>query len=400
MLSILLSWRSLPVMTIIFVFMASSCVKDVILDAKERPQVAVACILSDDPVQELRLSFSKGASLKAPPLIEAKAVLKDLNFMEEREFERQEDGVWRLDYAAVPGHKYRLEVTVPEYEPIWAEETMPAPVQANERRKYDLRDMVESPTGYIGKPSLDEEPEPHSYDSGIWLDGDDLPRGESYWVVGALNDPVWIYALNYNTATGKRELADEICTDYYGVDNFNLTGRIYIPPKWEEAIPYPVKRQYAELLANTHIKALYPELDGMPMHLRYLRIPPKELERAINMLLSGSFKGKYNAPDNFVDEYFLKHWGRVRDLAADEGYVVWTAVSESLDNYLKEAIKYQDLLASTDLTTIYLRDNMPTNINYADGTSALGVFGCKLEQNYQWSAEGTYFDIDWKATDE
>ena len=35
----------------------SSCVRDVIMDAKEKPKVVVSCILSNDPVQRLNLSM-------------------------------------------------------------------------------------------------------------------------------------------------------------------------------------------------------------------------------------------------------------------------------------------------------------------------------------------------------
>ena len=51
---------------ILFILMLtlSSCIRDVIMDAKEKPQVVVVCVLSDDPVQTLQLSFTKGASLQ------------------------------------------------------------------------------------------------------------------------------------------------------------------------------------------------------------------------------------------------------------------------------------------------------------------------------------------------
>lgn len=41
------------------------------------------------------------------------------------EFECQQDGVWRVDFAARHGHKYRIDVNVPGYDPIWAEDQMP-----------------------------------------------------------------------------------------------------------------------------------------------------------------------------------------------------------------------------------------------------------------------------------
>ena len=90
------------------------------MDAKEKPQVSVVCVLTDDPVQELRLSFTKGAAVtEAPPLTEAEAVLTDMSDGREAgRFRRDNDGVWRLDFAAIPRHEYMLEVWVPGYEKI------------------------------------------------------------------------------------------------------------------------------------------------------------------------------------------------------------------------------------------------------------------------------------------
>ena len=107
--------------------MVSSCVRDVVLDAKEEPRVVVECVLSDAPVQELRLGFTKGASeSEARPLTDAVATLTDLTSDTNVGcFERNDEGIWTLDYSAVPKHTYRLEVQVPGYALICAEDTMP-----------------------------------------------------------------------------------------------------------------------------------------------------------------------------------------------------------------------------------------------------------------------------------
>lgn len=36
--------------TAVLLLLQTSCVKDVVMDAKEKPQVAVVCVLTDDPV--------------------------------------------------------------------------------------------------------------------------------------------------------------------------------------------------------------------------------------------------------------------------------------------------------------------------------------------------------------
>ena len=69
---------SVVIMALMLVVL-SSCVKEVALDAGERPQVVVECVLTNDETQELRLNFTKGASkAEAEPLTEAVATLIDL----------------------------------------------------------------------------------------------------------------------------------------------------------------------------------------------------------------------------------------------------------------------------------------------------------------------------------
>ena len=353
----------------------SSCVKDIIMDAKERPEVAVACILSDDPIQELNIVYTKGASLKeAPKVMEAEALLKDLTTGEIRKFERQEDGVWRIEYAAAPRHKYKLEVSVPGYDTIWAEDTMPDSVKVNVRHNFWLWEALEIPL-------------PETVESDV------LPRGETTFRASALNDPVWIYAMNYNPITGQREIVDEICSGYDLEDDFNLIGRTYASIQWEEHLPFPPKPYYADLLANINTKALYPCLDGKQMHKKYIRIPSREMDGYIteSFAVSGSFNGNYNCPDNFTSRSAVF----VHDLAEDEGYVVWTAVSEVLDKYLKDSYELIELEKSTDLSAIYLRDNHYANVKDINGYSRLGIFGCKIERKCQWSAEGIFIDERW-----
>ena len=137
----LLSFFSVSLVT---ASLLTSCVKEVILDAGENPQVVVECILSTDDVQELYLNFTKGASkVEAEPLTEAVAVLIDQTDSVRTigQFVRQDDDRWTLDYSCGPGHHYRLEVQVPGYDMIWAEDTMP--------RRIDVREQTFEDTEWI-----------------------------------------------------------------------------------------------------------------------------------------------------------------------------------------------------------------------------------------------------------
>ena len=105
----------------------SSCVRDVIMDAEERPTIVVECVLTNSDTQELHLNFTKGASKAvAAPLTEAAATLTDLTEGQTvGEFRKSTGDLWTLDYQPVSNHQYRLEVQVPGYDLIYAEDTMP-----------------------------------------------------------------------------------------------------------------------------------------------------------------------------------------------------------------------------------------------------------------------------------
>ena len=107
--------------------LCASCVREVVMDAEEKPVVVVECVISNNPVQTLHLRYTKGASKTEYEVVtEADAVLYDLTAGSEAgRFVKAEDGVWTLDYEAVDEHEYRLEVSVPGYDLITAEQQMP-----------------------------------------------------------------------------------------------------------------------------------------------------------------------------------------------------------------------------------------------------------------------------------
>ena len=103
----------------------SSCIKDIEMIPKEKPTVVVECILTDNPIQTLRLSFTSADGTQRE-VQAAEAVLTDLTVNSVAgTFSRNAEGCWTLDYKAVSGHKYRLEIKVPGYDLIYAEDTMP-----------------------------------------------------------------------------------------------------------------------------------------------------------------------------------------------------------------------------------------------------------------------------------
>lgn len=360
----------------------ASCVKEISMDAMENPLIVVECVLTDEPVQTLYLAYTKGASrAEAPELPEANAVLTDLT--EGREagrFARAADGSWQLAYAAVEAHRYRLDITVPGHEPIWAEQTMPKVWRAD----ADGISSIHAAPAWDVRGDLNRLSA--EFQKSYW-GSSAISRRETLFYIQQgwtqyMPDYLWVYALNYNEQTAQLELAEEICTDHPGVDNFNLTGAVYEPPV-RDNVPNPDFPDY-----DSHIAKLYPKLEGESMHRHYLRLLKDPRWTEIAFMISGDFTGKYCCREVQPLRHYYEDGGLALNPAPDEGYLVFMAVSEEYDSYLQEALLYHNMQASTDLSSIYLRDNM----SFSNISGGLGIFGAKTELHYQWSNEYTYID--------
>ena len=372
---------------ILFILMVtlSSCIRDVIMDAKERPQVVVVCVLSDDHVQTLQLSFTKGASLaEAPVLTDAVAVLYEQGNAV-GEFKRGSDGIWRLEYAAVPGHTYRLEVQVPGYDMIYAEQMMPTEQAYVEVHYFcNLSGYVEPWSGWVTEkdPAGD-----HTYRS--WPADEEQPGYETFYLAESASS-IWICAMNYNEETASHEVAEYICTDAE-TEKINVTDEVYEPLKKE--VPNPFKFSgYDAGMAETFYSAcqmeLYPTLAGKPLYKSYVCIPKGRHVFS----LSGSFKGidysKKMSYGSLVDVVtYTETKGDQEDVTETNGYILFTTLSADYEKYMMEAANYQQIMESSDISTIYLRDNLFTNIS-----GGVGIFGARISRKYPWTSSYTYVD--------
>ncbi|MBR5736146.1 MAG: DUF4249 family protein [Bacteroidales bacterium] len=324
---------------LILVTALTSCVKDVVLDAKEDPFLAVFCVLKNESVQELKLSFTKSATMNAAPRVtEATAVLTDLT--EGREagrFVRVADTLWRLNYSAIPTHSYRLEITVPGREPVWAEQTMPAepPVESEKHLFGDI--------SYYNMRITDFMAEGFRYRFTVpcttWIYAKNFDKDK---FVGSWEpwDDVWVPA-------------EELCTDYPYVDDFNLTGKIL---------------EGTEERSNTMLDAIADRyhLSGYPIHRDFLRIPKAEEQTQYPITIDGDFS-LFSGGNN------------------GHNYVCFVALSDDYDSYLLNAYQQYYAEQSDDLSSIYLRDNLYGNIH-----GGIGIFGSattiQFQRIYSWNA--------------
>ena len=331
----------------------SSCVQDVILDAGEKPKVVVECILSNNDVQELYLYFTKGASKEnAELLIEAVATLIDLTESKTvgQFLKSGKDNLWTLDYSAVPLHHYRLEVQVPGYDLVWAEDAMPRnigirqkniPVNEPWYREMHPEEFVDIPDEYSRYFTgtcyrFDQE-----FLSTLWIYGVDYDRYASLnYIIN--NTPIRTY---------EDPIASVIFTDLPNVDDFNVTGGAYIPSL----------TRYYESGSITDVKgvtALYPNLKGSLKYKKFLRVEG----------------GRSNEP--FLVYCDFQRWEDM-DNNPIWGYrpIVFMHVSDIYDACLKASCTMIEINNSSALSSIYFRENLPSNIH-----GGIGVFGCKMEQ--------------------
>lgn len=318
----------------------SSCVRDTTMSVDEK-HIVVECVLSCDAQQVLHLNYTVPEGVSLSPITEATAVLTDQQTGKEvGQFIKGEKDLWTLDYAAEPLHKYRLDIDVPGYDHIFAEQTMPE--QVNVQGRYaeggtwsgELEMLKFGNAGFKG----------------------------SIFMAYSLPDHTWICGLNENDTTGEMEIADEILTDFPYIDNFNLTGEAFDS-------------------AHESIGPLV-YLDGTPKHRQYLRTT-----RSVKINLPSDYwdgESELVSSDEINASIFVLYGsfldsGKVWVSPYDgspmiKGDVLFTTTSEDYDKYLSESVYYQQMQESSDMSSIYIRDNIFSNIN-----GGVGIFGAKTE---------------------
>src|SRR5574344_245568 len=107
------------------------CVKDTTLDPGLECMVVVEFVLTEDNVQTLYLSKTRGHDeIEYPTINEVEIKLTDITKrFETDQFVRTDDNQWTLEYSGIPGHLYRLEVQVDGQDSVWAEQKMPESVE-------------------------------------------------------------------------------------------------------------------------------------------------------------------------------------------------------------------------------------------------------------------------------
>jgi hypothetical protein len=304
----------------------TSCVKDVVLDAESKPQIVLECVLGFyDPIMPCATSLSGNT----------RSLYDDVLY--------ERIGIQTLRLSKTKG----------------ASANEAEPVKDAHAVLIDITDSLR--IGEFNKQedgiwTLDHEPvRGHKYRLEVSISGYDMiyaeqtvPSNNIELVHGGKEPGSWwihVLCLKDNVAT----LVDELCTDL-PADNFNLTGEIY--DSYKSYVDY----DYAYMHAPYH-----PKLDGCAMHYRYLRLPDENYDNAhTDMSEHLSFNDIYYKDATYI--------------------IVSSRVSEDYDRYMKEALHYNYIYnESADMSSIYIRENMNTNIH-----GALGIFGAQVLYKKEW----------------
>lgn len=362
----------------------TACVKSIDLTTGDR-LVAVECILADVAPQTLRLGLTTGPTgIEEEALAGAVATLTDLTEQKTAGvFTRADDGLWHLDYAAIPEHKYRLEVEVPGYgTTVWAEDTMPPAVDIYYERHYN---------SMLGSSVSDKDSfrllfcryveAPLSMRPDDTVDGVYYPIQSVFYSSDSLPEHTLIHGFVYDSNQDVYRAAEMLCADTPGIDNCNLDGNVYkSPQRVMRMIPNPLSSESLKAFFEGLKKMLLnPKVDGYNCHSRYLKIEREQALSQSFFTISGDFRedqrgfGRYpsdfgRSSSEYIDtEVYEIPWTRGYD------YLLFQALSENYNTYLNDAISSSK--KSDNLASLYMRESCYTNIE-----GGVGLFGAVSTQ--------------------
>ena len=324
---------------ILVLFFLSGCVKTVDLTTGER-KVVVECILSEESQQTMLLSLTNGVTGIGPEALDrAVATLIDLTAGSTvGQFVLGEDGVWTLDYVAIPEHSYRLEIDVPGYGTVRAEDTMPS--------KVNVSFFLSPPKNGDSTYFYHCVHIPADIQSGQSAKDYYVPVRQVFFRTESLPDQTLIEGLVFSGEKDVYNRCKMLCTDCTGLVGTNISGGVY-----ESKI----------VVRKEGLYKINPLLDGASLYIGYLRIDKaKSIEQEYFSVAGNDFQDYilsnylkfYSLSDNysaFIDGGFSKHkdnsdlaalFGRESSFSNIEGGVgiFASATSEILPIVIKETL--------------------------------------------------------------
>ena len=404
------------------VFLLASCVEDIDMDTGEELPLVVDCVLKMDTVQTLRLYHMKRLSAEGyEPVAEAKVELqliqKNGSFFKVADFHRQEGILWETRFEPAFGESYRLSITLPGKEEIWATTTFPEDMRLILHTK-SLRDgdgLYDSTrdTTYLlaitAEVATARMLTRDDFASGI-MKGVPFPEAaafpvKTYVPTGSKACKMWIYPrrdsivvyypenfVEFSTPFAFSDLpfipspkpyCDVVATDHPCADNFNIIpgtvtdlDLLNVPVNSETKIIRAYKNGHVvyreDFLLNYTQWIPYMCLD-LPLHKGFVRID--QPEGFTNGLTDEDFKTSYLSTSGS----FLILGDYSNYLVGVEPFLIEVRfLSDEYDAFLRD-LHIRNLSRDNFVLSTYDTNNIYSNI-----TGGVGIFGA---ENTTWAEE-------------
>ena len=291
-----------------------SCIEPISLKTEEEDVVTLNCILTQEPVQELTLCYSKAEDAgNYVPITKAEVKLYEENVYV-GDFVWKESDKWALDYTPIPGKEYSIKAKIDGHKDLIAKTRLPIATLGLYRYPYDLLSSDREPIICLGIEAIVPE-----------------------------DAVLWIYAINMD---GK--LAEYLATDHSGLDMFNASVTTLLTYKGSDTF-----------LGGDIVKLPSNEKQDFPLMQRRLRI---EHTKDYYQKLGWCYTQRGWANDTTT----LFRIAASCDDSRNE--IVVMCVSEELDKYMLST--WNSYLLDGTVEKLYSTENMFTNIE-----NGVGFFG-------------------------
>lgn len=202
----------------------------------------------------------------------------------------------------------------------------------------------------------------------------------AYYNIDFIPDYLMIRGTKRDKETGEFIPVEELCTDYPGVEEINVTGRFYNGnPKWRtgwENANY-VYHDNPVVDGDGVWTYMFPNLIGSNLHEGFLLIRRVDdnhagLEKLYDFPIGESFHGKaFCISGSFYMNQAYPSSDYTQVLFHE--YLIASSLSPDYGLFLKDAWQFKKTHEGGDLSSIYLRDNIYSNIQ-----GGLGIFGAMV----------------------
>ncbi len=348
---------------IIALIIIAACTEKAKLDPYERI-VNVECVLTNDTIQTLSLTYSSYVSESNFPTIDdAKIRVEETDTCGTKNvytFQKNRNDRWISKFTPQSHANYKLEIDIPGEKKITAETVYPdttvlRPDKHNADKGFFRNSYSINWTFDIYYPSTNKNFR--------------MPR---YQISGNKHRFIlWIYGMDYNTCTNNWEQAQYISATDCIYDSFNISDIMAENiPEFKNTNNYDI--EFPEVLEYGIPQYLHTiGYSNKVMNYRYLRMEVSEDPSTVDFTEDGDHPfSSFKIYANFKqDKYGIPH---------NKSHFVFEVVSEEYDQWLKDVLSFEmgiGDIPDSDLTHLWQTKTIYTNI--MNGT---GIFGASFKK--------------------